>query len=90
MSAVARRVGVVGGTDQRDDLVEVVERDEIALEHVRAIDRLAELVLRAPGDDLALVVEVVPDELEQRERPRDPVDERDGVVAERRLQLRCA
>ena len=28
------------------------------------------------------------DELEQGERPRHAVDERDGVVAERRLQLR--
>ena len=39
-----RRPGVVGvlrSSDQRDDLVEVVERDEIALEDVRALERLA-------------------------------------------------
>jgi len=55
---------------------------------VRALLRLTQLVLRAPGDDLALVVEVVADQLEQRQRLRDAVDERDRVVAERRLQRR--
>ncbi len=85
---VAGLVGVVGRTDQLDDLVEVVERDEVALEDVRARERLAQLELRAAGDDLALEVEVVADELEERQRPRHAVDERDGVVAERRLQRR--
>ena len=84
---LARGVRVLGVADERDDLVEVVEGDEVALEHVRALERLAQLVLRPAGDDLALVVEVVPDELEQRQRARDAVDERDGVVAEGRLQL---
>ncbi len=85
---LARGVRVLGVADQRDHLVEVVEGDQVALEHVRALERLAQLVLRAAGDDLALVVEVVPDELEQRQRARDAVDEGDGVVAEGRLQLR--
>ena len=84
----ARRVGVVGAADQRDHRVEVVERDQVALEDVRALLGLAQLELRAARDDLALVVEVVADELEQRQRPRHAVDERDGVVAERRLQRR--
>ena len=83
-----RLVGVVGRADELDDLVEVVERDEVALEDVRTGERLAQLELRAPRDDLALEVEVVADELEERQRPRDAVDERDGVVAERRLQRR--
>ena len=84
----ARRVDVVGGADERDDLVEVVERLEVALEDVRARFLLAELVLRAARDDLALEVEVVRDELEQRERARHAVDKPDGVVAERRLERR--
>ena len=88
MSCVARVVGVGGGADERDDRVDVVERDEVALEDVRAALRLAQLVLRAADDDLALEVEVVRDELEQRQRLRHAVDERDGVVAERRLQRR--
>ena len=45
--------------DQRDHRVEVVERDQVALEDVRALLGLAQLELRAAGDDLALVVEVV-------------------------------
>ena len=77
-----------GGADQRDHRVEVVERDQVAAQDVRARLGLAQLVLRAARDDLALEVEVVRDQLEQRERPRDAVDERDGVVAERRLQRR--
>ena len=84
----ARLVGVVRGADQRDHLVEVVERDQVALQDVGALLGLPQLVLRPPRDDLALVVEVVPDELEERERAWHPVDERDGVVAERRLQRR--
>ena len=85
---LARLVAVGGGADERDDRVDVVERDEVALEDVRAGLGLAQLVLRAARDDLALELEVVTDELEQRQRPRDAVDERDGVVAERRLQRR--
>ena len=81
-----RIVGVGGGADERDHLVEVVERDQVALEDVRAGDRLAQLVLEAARDDLALVLEVVPEQIAQAERPRHAVDERDRVVAERRLQ----
>ena len=49
---------------------------------------LAQLELRAAGDDLALEGQVVRDELEQRERARDAVDEGDRVVAERALERR--
>ena len=49
---------------------------------------LAQLVLGAAGDDLALEVEVVRDQVPQRQRPRHAVDERDRVVAEGRLQWR--
>src|SRR5207244_7261142 len=86
--ARARVVRVCGGADQTNHGVEVVERLEVALEDVRAPLGLAQLVLRAAGDDLALVVEVVPDELEQRERLRNAVDERNRVVAEGGLQRR--
>ena len=86
--ALARRVGVGGGADQRDHRVEVVERDQVALEDVRARLGLAQLVLQPAGDDLALEVEVVAEQVAQRERPRHAVDERDRVVAEGRLQRR--
>ena len=84
--AGARLLRALGRANQRDDRVDVVERDEEALEDVGAADGVPQLELEPAGDDLALVVEVVPDELEQRQRPRHAVDERDGVVAERRLQ----
>ena len=86
--AVASLLDVLRRADERDDRVEVVERDEVALEDVRPVLGPAQLVLRAARDDLALVVEVVADELEQRERPWDALDESDRVVAERRLERR--
>ena len=83
-----RSFGVGGGADQCDHRVEVVERDQVALENVRALLELAQLVLRPPRDDLALEVEVVRQQLEQRQRAGHAVDERDGVDTERRLQRR--
>ena len=50
---------------------------------------LAQLVLGAPGDDLALVADVVVDQLLQAERPRHAVDERDHVDAEGRCIWVC-
>ena len=53
-------VGRSGRTaDQRDDLVEVVQRHQQALQDVGALAGLAQAVLGAAGDDLALVGEVV-------------------------------
>ncbi len=86
--AGAGDVRIGRGADQRDHGVEVVERDEDALEHVGAGLGLAQLVLRAAGDDLALVADVVADQVAQRQRLRDVVDEGDGVDAERRLHRR--
>ena len=83
---VARVLAVARGADELDDRVEVVERDEQALEHVDAALEHAQLVLRAAHDDLALVLDVVLDDLAQRQRPRHVLDERDHVHAERRLQ----
>src|SRR5262249_14530795 len=56
---IASAVGVIRGPDQRDHLVEVVERDQVALEDVRTPLGLAQLVLQAPGDHVTLEVEVV-------------------------------
>ena len=82
---VASAVRVLGGADQLDHRVEVVERDQQPLENVGAGLGAAQLVLGAPGDDLALVLDVVLDQLAQAEGARDPVDERHHVDAERRL-----
>jgi len=47
---------------------------------VRALLAWRQLVLRPPRDDLALVHEVMPDQLEQRQCLRDTIDERHSVV----------
>ena len=83
--AVPRLLAVARRADQRDDLVDVADRDQQALEDVGARLRFAEAVLRPPHDDVALMVDVVLDQRLQRQRARHAVDERDGVDAERRL-----
>ena len=88
--AVAGGVGVGRGADQLDHRVEVVERDQQALEDVGAGLGAAQLVLGAAGDDLALVVDVGLDQLLQRQRPRHAVDERDHVDAEACSASGCA
>ena len=84
---VARDVGVGRLADQLDHRVEVVERDEEPLEDVSPGLGARQLVLGAAGDDVALVDDVVADRLEQAQRLRDAVDERDHVDAEALLHL---
>ena len=55
---------------------------------MRAGFGLAQVVLQPARDDLPLVLEVVVEQVAQAERLRHAVDERDRVVAERRLQRR--
>ena len=81
-------LGVLRAADHLDDLVEVVERDQQALDDVVALLGLAQLVARAPGDDVDLVVDVVADHLGQVQRARHAVDEREHDHAEGVLQLR--
>src|SRR5215211_5966898 len=85
--AGAGGVRVGRGADQLDHRVEVVQRDEKALEDVGAGLGAAQLVLGAPRYDLALMDHVVVDQLLQRERPWHAVDEGDHVHAEAGLQL---
>ena len=75
-------VGVGRAADQLDHRVEVVERDQQPLEDVGAGLGAAQLVLGAAGDDLALVADVVLDQLLEAERLRHAVDEGDHVDAE--------
>src|SRR5918992_563161 len=76
-----RRVGVRRGANEGNHGVEVVERDQVAAQDVRALLGLPKLVLRTAGDDLALETQVLAEQLEQRQRPPHTVDERDRVVA---------
>ena len=83
-----RLLGVLRAADHLDDRVEVVERDQQALDDVVALLGLLQLVARAPGDDVDLVVDVVADHLGEVQRPGDAVDEREHDHAEAVLQLR--
>ena len=87
LQAVARVVDGRRAADQRDDLVERVERLEVAAQDVHALFGLAQAVLRAPDDDLDLVVDPVRDEAVERQRARHAVDDREHVRAEVLLQL---
>src|SRR5262249_61820290 len=62
--------------------------DEVALEQVEALERLAEQEARAPDDDVAPVADELLEQLLQRERARPAVDQRDvddrEVLLERR------
>ena len=74
--------------DEGDDLVERVERLEVAAQDVHALFGLAEAVTRAPDDDLDLVVDPQADEAVERQGARHAVDDGEHVGAEVLLQLR--
>ena len=74
--------GRVGAADGGDDLVEVLEGDQVALQDVLAVARLLELELRAAADDLAAVVDVGLEHLLEAHRLRLPLVERDHVHRE--------
>ena len=75
------------GADDRDDLVDVVERDDVALQDMRALLGFLQLVARAAHDDVLLVEDVVMQHLLERHDARDAVDERQHDDAEADLQL---
>ena len=91
----ALAVGVSAArADDLDHLVDVVDGDLEALEDVLALERLVELELRAPHDDLVAVRDVVLEHFLERhdlrhQPPRRRVGhEREHDDAERRLHLR--
>ena len=84
----ARRLDVGRAADEGDDRVDHVEGADEALDDVGAVLGLAQPVLRPPGDDLDLVLDVDLDRLGQVEQPRDAVDEREHVHGEARLHRR--
>ncbi len=85
--ALAGVVDLGRAPDQRDHLVEHVERLDQAAQDVGALLGLAEPELGAPPDDVDLVGDPVADELVDRQRARHAVDQRQHVRAEVGLQL---
>ncbi len=73
--------------DQRDDLVERVERLDQAAQDVGPLVGLAQPVGGPADDDVQLVHHVQPDQLVDAQRARDAVDDRQHVRAEAGLQL---
>ena len=72
----------------RDDLVDVLERDQVAEQDVLAVARLLELELRAAADDVAPVLDVRLEHLLEAHRLRLALVERHHVDRERRLHRR--
>ena len=72
-------------TDNRDDLVDMVESHEIALEDVRASLSLLKVKTRAAGNDINLMIDVVLQHLAQGETLGHAVDKRQVVGAKRGL-----
>ena len=77
------------GLDQRDDLVDVVERDLVAEQDVLALARLAQLVARAPGDHVAPVGDEPLQDRLHPERARLAAVDREHGGAERVLEQRA-
>ena len=73
--------------DERDDLVQRVERLDQAAQDVGALFGLAEQVLGTPDDDLELVRRVQTDHLVEAQGARHTVDDGEHVAAEAGLQL---
>jgi hypothetical protein len=84
---LARRVGVGRPADDTDDLVQVVEGDQEALEDVRPGLGLVQLELGPPDDDLLLEGDVRLEHLRQGERARHPAHEGDVDDPEGGLHL---
>ncbi len=79
---------VLGRADEGDDRVEVVERDEVALEDMGALARFPQLEVGPAPHDHYAVVEVVAQHLLEGEDARRVLDDDHVVHGERRLQLR--
>ena len=71
--------GVVGGADELDDLIDVEDRDEQALDEVQLVLAFAQPVCRAAAHDLDAEVDEDLQELFEAERAGLALDERDIV-----------
>ena len=76
--------------DQRDDLVDIGDRDGEADQHMRAVARLAEQELRAPADHLLAEGDEARQDVLEAQQLRAAAVQRHHVDAEARLQRREA
>ena len=85
---LARRDRVLGGADRRDHRIEVGDRERQADQDMGAVARLAELVDRAPGDDLLAEGDEASNGVAHRHLLGPAAVERQHVDREGRLQRR--
>ena len=86
--AVARRFGVGGGANQRDDLIEVLQRHPQAFQDVRPLPGPRQVVLGPAADDLFTEVQEPAQRGAEGQHARLAVHERDHVDVERVLHGR--
>ena len=79
---VAGLLGVVAGADQLDDLVDVEDRDQQAVDQVQPVGGLAAAERRAAAYDVEAVAEEDLEHLLEAQGARLAVDQGDGVDAE--------
>jgi hypothetical protein len=79
-------VACTSAADDLDDLVDVQDRDQQALDDVQPVHRLLPPVRRPPPDHVVPVLEVHVEQVAQTQRARLPVHQRDRVDRERVLQ----
>src|SRR5690606_33832375 len=82
----ARLFGRLGRTDDLDDLVDIDDRNEHALDEEQALLAAGQAIPRAAGDDLDAVVDVDHQHVAQPQRRRLAIDEGNVVEAERVFQ----
>ena len=83
---LARLVGVLGGANELDHLVDIGNRNGKPDQHMGAVARLAEQMLGAPVDDLFAERNEQRQQVLQVHQQRPAAVERDHIGAERRLQ----
>ena len=76
VSGLFRRLA---GTNQRNDLVDVVQSNDQALQNVCALLRFVQVELRATHHHIVAVVDVVRHHLLEVQQLRSPFDKRDVV-----------
>src|SRR5689334_5186665 len=84
--AIARLAWILRGADQRDDGIEVIERDLQPFEDVAARLGLAQLELGPASDNLPAELDEVVDQLDERQHLRPPADDGEHDDAEAALQ----
>ena len=77
---------LTGRTDDADDLVDIVDCDDQALEDVDTLLSLAQLKLRTAVDDIVTVLDEELDEVTKVQQLRAPLHERNIIDAEGALQ----